>query len=393
MSQISRRVVVKGMSAAAAASLLASTGKAFAAQANLREYTSELTKSVVELTNDDFTFAEDSFDVRTFDEYTQEYLSINTGRSTIEVMFVENGNEPADFVEVIRQRYMENYDTFEDGESDEVDGSIWFTAATMYQDTQISIYGEYQTGAYQNADLLVLVNAWAEEITDEIEAAQDGILIGDAPPLLMLAGDDPADFVFPVIGSTSTTTTTGTRSTRSSRNTTTTETKDDNTSETRNTTKTKDDTKQTTSDDTTDYREAVTAHRNEFLDSFATFATSLATMTADGVSDADLNSAITTIDDLAADWITYPDRYAELTAPSSERKLKNLYKTWCDEIATLGENWNDARSGNATVEVMFNQISVVDEADQALAAELGVSASSFRRFRQTALRSREVRLV
>ncbi|MCA9832426.1 MAG: hypothetical protein KC435_00605 [Thermomicrobiales bacterium] len=391
MNTTSRRVIVRGMSAAAAASILASTSKVFAAQANDREYVSELTNSVVELTNDDFTFAEDSFDVRSFDEYTQEYLSISTGRSTVEIMFVQNGNEPADFVDVIRQRYQENYDTFEDGDSDEVDGSIWFTAATLFNDQQINIYGEYQTGAYDSADLLVLVNAWSDEIVDEIEAAQNGILVGDAPPLLMLAGDDPADLVFPVLGSTSTTST-GTRSTRSSRTSSTDD--DDNTSETRNSTRGNDDTKTTSTDaDSTDYREAVTAHREEFLDSFAVFATSLAAMTAEDATDADLTDAVTTIDGLAADWITYPDTYAELTAPSSERTLKKLYKTWCDEIATLGESWNNARNSTASVEVMFNQIDVVDQADKALAAELGMARGDFRRSRQLASRSRQIRLI
>lgn len=362
MDAMNRRSFLRlAASVSTAAALGHITGRVSARQATA-EYVSELTNSAVVVTDEMFTINMDSAAVTTVDGGVEEYISIGSEGSTIEIMFVQTAVTPEQYLKSVQQKYATNWDRFEPGDSGVTEGGAWFTGLVAGDDLAFNMYVEYQAGAYENADLVVFVNSGPESIVTSIADAQAGIEIGDAAPLLLMAGSDTTAYVFPLPQTATSGSTASTSNGRQTRTNTTTAQQSSTTTPEPSTA-------------VSDYRQAVIDHRTDFLASFTIFAESLAVIGDEAALDADKESAIVAINGVAAGWIAYPGQAGQLAAPADEAVLSGLYVTWADEIATLGFAWQDASNGTADVAIMFDQLDVVDAADKALMAELGVGSS------------------
>lgn len=363
MHTLNRRTLLRTASASAAIFALSPKGLLRAQPtAEDRSFESELTGSVIELIDEQWSFNPELYELTEDDDVVKEYISVSNQSSTIEIEFVQSPLSPEEYLEEVQANYARVYDAFEVVDSGASGDGAWFAGSSTYEDFSLSIFCEYQAGAYENADLVVIVNSRPDDFQSNVPAVQDGILIGDLEPLIMVETSEVMSLEFPVLAVAVATETSG-RSSRTTRGTS----ENENRGNTRSNRRGQDE-RNSTADDS--YVDEVRAHRADFIASFSEFVEALAVFGDDSSTDAQLNTAFATIDRVAETWLTYSDRASELTAPAEFATLEDLYLTWADEIAQLGANWVAFVTGAGEVGAIFDQIDVVDQADKALVAEL-----------------------
>lgn len=358
---MNRRVLLRSVSASAFV-LAANRLNALAQPTETdREYESALTGSVVALTDQQWGFNPDQYAVTEEPDYTREHFSVTNQSSIVEIDFIQTEMTPEDFLIMMQGVYESRYDGFELADSGTTADGAWFAASVLSDGTLVSVYSEYQAGAYETADLSVTVNTLPEELEANLDAAQTGITVGDLEPFVWIQDSDVLALTFPAIAATTTT-----RTTRTTRSTNT-----GNTTETTRTTRTN---RGSTTSGSSTYVDDVTAHREEFLASFAEFMTQIAVAGDATATEADLAAALAAVDLIAETWTGYADRAAGLTAPAELGQLEDVYLQWADDISALGGLWAVVRMGETDVEVVLDQIEVVNQIDQELEAELAAAA-------------------
>lgn len=194
---------------------------------------------------------------------------------------------------------------------------------------------------------------------------QEGVLIGDLEPFIMLEQGNPTALMFPAVTAKPTQPSTQPSENSGSSSGSGDSSRAGNTSSDRSS---RGNQGQSTSG--SDYPDAVLAHRTEFMGTFNEFVEALSVVLDEVSTEADVSGAFTTIDRLAETWLGYPARAAQLSAPAEYASLEGLYLTWADEIATLGSSYLGLYDGTSNADTMFDQIDIVDQADRALIAEL-----------------------
>lgn len=372
MNPSSRRTLFK-TAVASAAVIAVAPARALWAQpdGSDRVFESRLTGSTVELLNEDAEFFPEYYVFEEEADFIRETVSVTIPMTAdAEIEFVQTTMTAEEYIEVILGRFRENWDQVEIADSNSGADGAWVAASILMEPSEsypngipFSVFIEYQAGAYEAADLAIAVVTRPDGVEEGISSVQDGILVGDLEPLMMVESSQVLALSFPVLtGDTSTTTSTSGRSSRSTR-----ESGEEEGTTTDSSSRGQGQSGSTTS---SDYPDAVREHRTEFMATFNEFAEALALTIEDSSTDAQVSGAFSTIDGLAEQWLGYPDRAAQLVASAEYSSLEGLYITWADEIATLGSNYLGLYDGTSDVDAMFNQIDVVDQADRALVAEL-----------------------
>lgn len=349
MTSFNRRTLISTAAASAVLLTPALRTGAFALPADDdREFESTFTGSVIELVDDQWAF-EEIYPLIEEDDFHWESVSIVNDSSIVGVAFIDTSKSPEEYLDEILSMY--RYDTIDIVGSGTSSDGAWFAASAAYEGISlvVSIYCEYQVGAYEEFDLVVTLNSRADNLLVDVDAAQGGILIGDLEPFMMLESSDVASLTFPGVVASST-------SGRSNR-----------TSQTSNATETTG-TETTTADSS--FVEGVREHRTVFMSEFGDFAGAMGIIADEASTDPEKDAAFETMHRVAALWVPYADQAAELTAPAEYADLGELYSTWAAEITELGTAWQEIMAGQREVESLFDQIDAVDLVDKELKAAL-----------------------
>lgn len=360
MNQFNRRAFLQSTVASATVLAIAPVGSLRAQTTeDDRIYESVLTGSHVELVSSNWEFLADFELFEETEEFTREVVAASTESVTLEVEFVQTSVDAEAYLDIVQRRYRDAWDVVEIFDSGVTADGAWFAASILMEPGEVytnaitmSVYCEYQVGAYENADLLISVNSRVDRFEASIESVQAGVRVGDLEPLLMVDSSDVLALAFPVLATT-------TQSQSGNESTTSGERRSGRSQA-----------GQSASSDDGEYVDAVWDHRTEFISSFNEFAEALSQFVDESSTDASMQQAYATLDRVAGDWTSYPATAQQMTAPERYSVLESLYLTWADEIGVLGQAWIDAVNGVATGDDVFNQIDVVDRADKALVAEL-----------------------
>lgn len=371
MTTINRRALIQLVSGTVVASAVSQTDVfADGPGPNDREFESEFTGSVIELVDRSMYFMETMYRIEEETNYTAEHVPIGGDPGVLSVTFVQSSLSSQEYMSIVQEPY--KLGNFEEVASEIQDDGWWFAAAHggAVNGLVSSVYAEYQVGAFPNADLLVIYSGRPEEFVDGLPRMQEGVLIGDYEPFIMLEQGNPTALMFPAVTAKPTqpsTQPTGNSRSSSGRG---------DRSRAGNTTSDRSSRgNQNQSTTGSDYPDAVLAHRTEFMGTFNEFVEAISVVIDEVSTEADVSGAFTIIDGLAETWLGYPARANRLSAPAEYDSLEGLYLTWADEIATLGSSYLGLYDGTSNVDRMFDQIDVVDQADRALKAELDSLAS------------------
>ena len=360
MHLITRRNILKTTAAGAAVMVFSPVNQLWAQTSeDDRIYESILTGSHVELVSPDWEFLAEFELFEETEEFTREVVAASTESATLEVEFVQTSVDAEAYLDIVQRRYRDAWDVVEIVDSGVNADGAWFAASILMEPGEVytnaipmSVYCEYQAGAYENADLLISVNSRVDRFEASIESVQADVRVGDMEPLLMVELSDVLALAFPALAAT-------TESQSGNESTTSGEGRSGRSQ-----------TGQSSSSEEDEYVEAVWNHRTAFIASFDEFAEALSQFVDESSTDALMQQAYATLDRVAGEWTSYPVTAQQMSAPQGYSVLDGLYLTWADEIGALGQAWIDAVNGAATGDDVFNQIDVVDRADRALVAEL-----------------------
>ena len=363
MNTFSRRTFMSG-AAIAMASLGISSQRVLAEWLDLSDvdsYVSELTGAEIAVHDSGLTLRSK----HNAELNTEEVVLLGNDTSVTAVTFLPSGTAIETYLESQRDLLLNFYPATEEvGSGILADGGWLAIGFATTTGRQRGVYVEHQVGAFPEHDLVIDFTADLDTFADDFASLQK-VTIEGFEPCLFMAESQIETLVFPALILNSTdqtrTSTTGSRTSRST-----------SSSDDTNTTNSRLSPRNRGANGSVDnvYVESVRAHRSEFLTTYAEFFDALSLFNDDTRTDAQVDEAFAIFDRLADLWVAYPARAAELAAPTGYESLEGLYITWADEIAELGFAWMDAINGIAEVSVMFDQLDIVDQADQALANEL-----------------------
>src|SRR5699024_1000900 len=122
-------------------------------------FESELTGSVIEILGGEWSFYMENYEIIEEGDYTKEYLPVINQHSTLRIEFVQTSLAPEQYLEIVQTDSFRKSQAFEVVESGLTDGGAWFAASVTWGQISHSIYAEYQTGAFEEADLVVILNS------------------------------------------------------------------------------------------------------------------------------------------------------------------------------------------------------------------------------------------
>ena len=366
MNSLSRRSILRTAAGGAAAFSLFSSTRIWA-QSPPEEHTIEstLTGSIIEIIDDDWEFSLGFGGQDLGDEYLRELYILNNDSSVMEIEFVQTGLTPEEYLALAQDRFLMSWPELEVVDSGVTGDGPWFAVAMAGLEGARSVYCEYQPGAYEEADLMVTLMSEPSAFQANLPSAQQGILIGDLEPFMMIEPSEVLALEFPVLAVAAATEASG----RTSRTSRANRGSEDDSATTRRSNRRQQNQSTTTARDG-DFVGEVRAHREEFLETLSEFQTALMVFANENAPDEDLADAFGTIDAIASVWLTYPDRVAGLTVPPEFADLGALYREWADEIGALGEEWAAFIGQTGSVDDFFAQLDVVDEIDRDLEVAL-----------------------
>lgn len=363
MNTLNRRTILRSAAAGATVYALLPKNPLWAQPSDTaRSFESELTGSVIELLDDQWNFKSEFYGIAEEVDYTTERVMISGRTATVEVEFVQTSLDPEAYLTIVQDSYIENFVGFELADSGTTPDGAWFAGTAALSDLSINVFAEYQAGAYDDTDLVVILNSNSEDFLQNLPAAQEGILIGDLEPMMMIESSQVTALTFPVLAVAAPTPASG-RTSRSTRGSTNTETTPRSNRRGQS---------QSTSTTSGSYVDDVRAHREEYLITFTDFVASVSVFGQDTSTEAQQAEAFDTIDRVAGEWLEYPARANQLNASPDLATLEDLYLTWADEIAEMGDLWFSAMQGTSTVDDLLDQLDIVNLADQALDTELSL---------------------
>lgn len=345
MQSTSRRLFVGSIAASAAFSGISRLTVAAAAPDSAdREFESELTGSVIELLDDAWSFDTDIYEIEESRSLTRETVSVSSATATVEIDFVSTSMAPAEYLGGIEERLKSVWNSYESIDSGVTSDGEWLAGVGTSGDLELAVYVEYQAGAFPDHDLVVTFVGDTPTVTDDLDALQSGIAIGDAEPMFMMEESNVTSIVF---GSDQQQTSSRTRGDRGS----TTDTEDPAVTD-------------------SEFVDDVIAHRSVFAGELEQYLTAVLMFGDDEITDAQIQEAFGVMDECAELWVLYPDQAAQLSAPAEYADLETMYLTWADDIAELGNSWIGARAGVEETSAMFDQLDVVIATDEDLGAAL-----------------------
>lgn len=188
MITLNRRMFTAGVFAStiAAASRVSST----VAQPKKDDpsFESAMTGVKIVISDDQWKFFPQLYRTSQEPEFESEYVSITSANATtVEVEFVSGTMTPAEHAERYQALYQENVKEFQLEDSGETEDGPWFVGSfSIGTGSRLSTYFEYQIGAFEKADLIVLLNVQTELFQEHLTALQEGIEIDGDVPLKML---------------------------------------------------------------------------------------------------------------------------------------------------------------------------------------------------------------
>lgn len=309
-----------------------------------REFESELTGSTIKLLDDSWRFDADIYEIEESRNLTRETVSVSSETATVEIDFVSTSMSPADYLYSIRDRLTLSWNSYEEIDNGITSDGEWLIGMGTTGDLELAVYVEYQAGAFPDHDLVVTFLGDIPTVSDDLDAMQSGISIGDAEPMFMMEESNVAATTF---GSGQQQTSSRNRR----RGGSTTETQDPVGGD-------------------SGFVDGVIAHRSVFAGEMEQFLTAVLMFGDDAISDAQVQEAFGVMDDCSDLWVLYPDQAARLSAPAEYADLETMYLAWADDIAELGNSWIGARAGLEETSAMFDQLDVVLAADDDLGAAL-----------------------
>lgn len=352
MNTVNRRILVSSAAASMAVMSIGLRNVSAQPAKTGTTFESALTGSVIEILDAAWAFNDSTYSMEEGNDITSEYVTIDNDDlgTTAEIEFVQSKFSAAQHLERIQGFYEGSWESFTLIDSDETESGAWMAGIATLSDVEFGVYCEYQAGAYEGTDLIVLVNSRPDQIAAAVTSFQAGVVIGDLEPMLMLTESDAEGDLF-VASATSG----GNRTTRG-----TTEVGED-----------PDPNEQDLdTQDANAYILAIDDQRLTFLEQFNTFAENMAVFADETVTDSEQDAAFAAMDDMAFLWVKYPTQQTDIPAPADLADLETLYLNWLEEIGLLGQTWMDMITGDAEVEALFDQLDVVDQIDKDLQAEL-----------------------
>lgn len=370
MKPLSRRSILRSAAGSAAVIALSPASRIWAqTPPDDRMIESTMTGSVIELIDDAWNFELGFGGMEEGDGYLRELYLMDSDTAALEVEFVQTDLTPEGYLELVQERYQTNWHQFELADSGATDDGLWFAASATTTAVPVSMYCELQVGAFEQADLMITLLSEPPLFAESVSSAQEGVLIGDLEPFIMIEPSDVMSLEFPVLAIAVATETTR-RTTRSSRTVGGTEEAQDDRSSSRRSNRRGESQPTSTATTDGDFVEVVRAHRDEFLVTFNAFNTAMSTFFAETSTEEEQAESFEAIAPLAEVWTTYPQQASQATAPAEFAELEALYLDWADEIGALGTSWLDFLGRTATVEEFFAQLDIVDEIDLELGAAL-----------------------
>lgn len=363
MNKMSRRSILHA-SAGAATAIAFSPISRISAQTppDERIIESSLTGSTIELVSDEWSFSLGFGGQDKGDDFLRELYIMENASSQLEVEFVQTELTPEQYLEARLDDFLLWYPEMEiAGSGAEADG-IWFAASLADEGSALSVYCEYQAGAYEEADLVLTLKSAPDDFQANLPSAQAGVLVGDLAPFMMIEPSNVMALEFPVVAVAVATETTG-RTTRSSRRAGGTDEPEPTETSRRSNRRGQNQQDEPTAAADGDFVEVVRTHRDDFLGTLDAFNTALGVFIADDSTEEEQAEAFEAIAPLAEEWTTYPQRAGQTSAPAEFAELGALYSDWADEISSLGTLWFDFLGRTATVEDFFAQLEVVDQID------------------------------
>lgn len=360
MNTVSRRSILRTAAGGAAILALSPANRIWAQTPPYdRMIESSLTGSIIELLDDDWSFSLGFGGQDSGDGYLRELYNLQNASSRLEVEFVQTDLTSEEYLELKLDGLLASFPEIEIADNGILDDGVWFAASMATQDSARSVYCEYQSGAYEQADLVLTLFSEPDDFQTNLPSAQEGILIGDLEPFMMIEPSNVMALEFPVIAVAVATETTG-RTTRSSRTVGSTDEPEETPSSRRSNRRGQNESTTTTDED---FVEIVRTHRQEFLATFDAFNAALSTFFAENATEAEQAESFEAIAPLAEVWTTYPQQASQVSAPAEFAELGTLYSDWANEIGALGTSWLDFLGRTATVEDFFAQLEIVDQID------------------------------